>query len=78
MVAAVGRYADLAREWGLTPARLALAWVLHNSLVTTAVIGATSLPQLRELLAAAEGPELDPDLLAACERVHAMSPNPTP
>lgn len=78
VVAAVRQYAELAREWGLTPAEMALAWVLNNSLVTTAVIGATSLLQLRELIAAAEGPPLDPELLAACDRVHALSPNPTP
>lgn len=78
VVAAVRQYAELAREWGLTPAEMALAWVLNNSLVTTAVIGATSLPQLRELIAAAEGRPLDPELLAACDRVHALSPNPTP
>jgi aryl-alcohol dehydrogenase-like predicted oxidoreductase len=38
----------LAREAGTTPSRLALAWVLRNSAVATAISGASSVDQLRE------------------------------
>ncbi len=53
-------------------------WVLQQPLVTAAVIGATSVEQLAELLdAAAQGP-LPSELLRAIDVVHAQFPSPTP
>jgi aryl-alcohol dehydrogenase-like predicted oxidoreductase len=50
-------YVSLAQEAGLTPAAMALRWVLSRPgrLVPSAVIGATSAGQLEELLDAAGG-----------------------
>lgn len=39
---------SLAREIGVTPSQLALAWVLRNATVTTAISGASNCNQLRE------------------------------
>ena len=44
----------LAAEVGTTPAVLAMAFVLPNSLVATILFGATSPEQIRENVAAAE------------------------
>ena len=78
MRAAVSAYVALAREWGLSPAQLAVRFVLDNPLVASAVAGATSRAQLAELLGAAALPPLDARLRAAVDAVHAAYPNPTP
>lgn len=44
----------LARSLDLTPSQLALAWVLRNPDVTSAISGASSLTQLKENLASIE------------------------
>ncbi|MBL6837498.1 MAG: aldo/keto reductase [Puniceicoccaceae bacterium] len=48
----VAKFASLARELDLSPARLALAWVLKNPKVTTAILGASSTKHLEENLKA--------------------------
>lgn len=45
---------QLAREAGLTPARLAVAWVLAHPAVTSAIIGASRPDQLEETLGAVD------------------------
>ncbi|MFA9219526.1 MAG: aldo/keto reductase, partial [Sphingomonadaceae bacterium] len=52
VLAAVGQYAQLARAHGLTPTQLALAWCYTRWCVASTIIGATSLPQLKENIAA--------------------------
>jgi len=42
----------IARELGKTPAQVALAWVLSNPVVTSPIIGASTVEQLQELLGA--------------------------
>lgn len=46
-------YCDLAREHGLSPAQLALAWVNSRSFLTSNIIGATTMEQLRENIGSA-------------------------
>jgi aryl-alcohol dehydrogenase-like predicted oxidoreductase len=50
--AAVNAYCDLAEESGLTPTELALGWCYHRELVTSTIIGATTMKQLEENLKA--------------------------
>ncbi len=45
--AAIDKYLDLAREFGLDPAQMALAFVTSRSFVTSNIIGATTLEQLK-------------------------------
>jgi voltage-dependent potassium channel beta subunit len=45
-------YAALARELGIAPATLAIAWCLRNPHVSTVLLGATSMPQLLQNLEA--------------------------
>lgn len=46
--AAAAAYCELARQHSLTPAQLALAWCQQVDGVTSTIIGATSLEQLKE------------------------------
>jgi aryl-alcohol dehydrogenase (NADP+) len=72
---ATAAYASLAREHGLTPAMLALAFVRSRWFVTTNIVGATSLEQLRENIDSAEV-TLPDAVLAAIDAIHLRYPNP--
>jgi aryl-alcohol dehydrogenase-like predicted oxidoreductase len=58
----------LAEQAGLTMAQMAVAWVLQNPNVSSAIVGATRPEQLQETLKAA-GVKLDADLLKAIDDV---------
>ncbi|MCY0966610.1 NADP(H)-dependent aldo-keto reductase [Parathalassolituus penaei] len=75
--AAIAAYAELAREYGLSPAALALAFVTSRNFVTSNIIGATNMTQLRENIATAEL-VLDAGLLEQLEAIHRRIPNPCP
>ncbi|MFF5333101.1 L-glyceraldehyde 3-phosphate reductase [Streptomyces sp. NPDC013181] len=55
---------DIARRRGQSLAQLALTWVLRDSRMTSALIGASSVAQLEENVAALAGPELTATELA--------------
>ncbi len=65
---AARRYNALAREHGLTPARMALAFCYTKWQVASTIIGVTSLEQLDENLDA-WGTTLSPELLAEIDRI---------
>ena len=58
----VQRLAPIAERLGITMAQLALAWVLRRPEVTSAIVGATRVEQVRDN-AAASGVELDAQTL---------------
>ena len=74
---AASAYVALAREHGVDPAQLALAWVTSRPFVTSNIIGATTLEQLDSNLASLDLP-LSDELLAGIERIHTAQPNPAP
>ncbi|MBD8602297.1 NADP(H)-dependent aldo-keto reductase [Pseudomonas sp. CFBP 8771] len=76
-VAATSRYVELAREHGLDPAQMALAFVTAQPFVTSNIIGATSLEQLDSNLASIDL-VLSEDVLAGIEAIHKAQPNPAP
>jgi aryl-alcohol dehydrogenase-like predicted oxidoreductase len=67
-VEAGNRFVRLAREAGVDPARLAIAWVMHQPAVVAPLIGPKSVEQLEHLL-----PVMDiiisADVLAACDEI---------
>jgi aryl-alcohol dehydrogenase (NADP+) len=67
------RVVGLAGEKGVTPAQIALAWLLHQPGVTAPVIGATRLSQLEE---AVEGLDvsLSPEECAYLEELYVPRP----
>lgn len=75
--AATAAYVQLARDHGLDPAHLALAFVLRQRFLTAAIIGATNLNQLKTDIAAAEV-TLGEDVLAALEDIHKRHTYPCP
>ncbi|WP_277809618.1 NADP(H)-dependent aldo-keto reductase [Chromohalobacter canadensis] len=74
---AVRAYVGIAREHGLDPAQMALAYVNSRSFLTSNIIGATTLEQLDANLAS-EDLTLDDSVLEAIEAVHRQHPNPCP
>jgi aryl-alcohol dehydrogenase-like predicted oxidoreductase len=62
-LAAARRYNALAREHGMTPTHMALAWCYSKWVVASTIIGVTSLAQLEEDLDV-WGSKLSPELLA--------------
>uniref|UniRef100_A0A7S2QCI9 NADP-dependent oxidoreductase domain-containing protein n=1 Tax=Zooxanthella nutricula TaxID=1333877 RepID=A0A7S2QCI9_9DINO len=76
--AAAVKYCQLARDKGLAPATLALAWCTSRSYIRdtgSVIIGATTVEQLRENMEAL-AVSLDADILAAIDKVHRENPNP--
>ena len=67
-LAAAKRYNQLARDNGLTPAQLALAFCYTNWRVACTIIGVTSVAQLDECLDA-WGTELSPELLKQIDAI---------
>jgi aryl-alcohol dehydrogenase-like predicted oxidoreductase len=66
----LGALDDVARGHRVTPAQVALAWLISRPAVTAPIASATSLAQLDELIAATRL-ELDPQALAALDRASA-------
>ncbi|WP_109478435.1 NADP(H)-dependent aldo-keto reductase [Paraburkholderia sp. C35] len=76
-VQAITRYVELAKRHGLSPAQFALAFVNSRPFVTSNLIGATSLDQLKENIASA-AVKLSPEVLAEIDALHELQPNPAP
>jgi aryl-alcohol dehydrogenase-like predicted oxidoreductase len=68
VLTAVQKLRPLADEAGLTMAQLAVAWVLQNPNVASAIVGATRPEQLEDNVKAA-GVKLDADLLKKIDEV---------
>jgi len=66
---------ELAAGRGQSLAQLAVAWVLRDARMTSAIIGASSVPQLEANVAALEAPALTADELTAIEQILANSPS---
>lgn len=69
-------YVNLAYKYGITPAQLALAYVTSRWFVTSAIVGATKIQQLKENISSIDI-ELDEDILQEIEDIHRLYPNPT-
>ena len=74
---AVKAYAELAKAHGVSPATLALSFVMHRWCVSSTIIGATSMAQLEENLEAWRF-QPSPELLSAIDDIHCRWPNPAP
>ncbi len=68
-------YSDLAAKHGMSLAQMALAFVLHQPFVTSAIIGASTPEQLQEDINAADL-ELSPEVIGGIEAIQAEWPNP--
>lgn len=75
--AAVKAYLTLAKDHGLTPEQLALAFVNRQPFLTSSIVGATSTDQLSRALASVEV-TLSDDVLQAIEDLHDRYTIPCP
>ncbi|MDT7829149.1 aldo/keto reductase [Pricia sp. S334] len=76
-VRATERYNELARSHDLTLTQMALAFVNTRPFVTSNIIGATSLQQLKENIASIEV-KLSDEVVQGIEEIHNAIPNPSP
>jgi len=67
----------LAKELNISLAELSLAFVNHQSFVTSNIIGATTLEQLKENLESIHV-ELSQETLQKINEIQELQPNPAP
>lgn len=70
------QYVAIAAEVGCTPMQLAYAFCGSRSYVSSTIVTATSMAQLREDMCAFEV-SLTPDVLEAVDDVHRLHRNPS-
>ena len=70
-------YSKLARDNGLTPTQLALSFVMHRWCVTSTIIGATNMHQLKENVNS-WNKTLSTEILQEIEKLHLEMTNPAP
>ena len=76
-VQATEMYAQLAQEHGLSMAQMALAFVNTRPFLTSNIIGATSMEQLKENIESIHV-DLSDEVLEGIEEIHNAIPNPAP
>lgn len=74
---ACARYVQLARDHGMDPAQMALAFVTRQPFVTSNIIGATNMDQLNRNLSSINMGLTD-KILESIEEIHRSQPNPAP
>jgi aryl-alcohol dehydrogenase-like predicted oxidoreductase len=71
------KYAELAKELGISLAQLSLAFVNHQYFVTGNIIGATTMQQLKENIGSIHV-ELSKETLQKINEIQELQPNPAP
>lgn len=74
---AIDDYLAIAREAGLDPSQMAIAFCLSREFMTSVIIGATSMEQLATDIRALEV-AITPELEAKIDAVHQLRGNPAP
>ena len=76
-IAATEAYVKIAQDHSITPAQMALAFVNQQGFVTSNIIGATTMEQLKENIASVDL-VLKDDVMKAINEVQVKLPNPSP
>jgi len=76
-VKATQKYFDLAEEHGLSLTQMSLAFVNTRAFVTSNIIGATTMEQLKENIDSINT-DLSAEVLEGIEAIHNEIPNPAP
>ena len=74
---AIEKYVSLAQGAGMQPIQMALAYVNSRPFVTSTIIGATTMDQLKMNLASVNI-ALPKDIIKGIEKIHVQHPNPCP
>ena len=70
-------YVNIAKENNLSPAQMSLAYINAKPFVTSNIIGATTLDQLKENINSIDI-KLDEKVIEKIEEIHKKNPNPCP
>ncbi len=73
---AIKRYVKIAKDHGLDPAQMALAFAISREFVSSVIIGCTSVDQLKTDIASADV-NLSEELMAEIEKVYTAFPDVT-
>jgi aryl-alcohol dehydrogenase-like predicted oxidoreductase len=76
-IEATQAYVDVAKKHGLDVTQMVLSFIKTKTFVTSSIIGATSMEQLKSNIAAYDL-DLSPEVLADIDDVHKNIPNPAP
>jgi len=76
-VDAIDQYVQIANEHSLSPANMAMSFVVRQPFVISTIVGATTLKQLQENIDSL-GTELGDEVIKAIQTVHNQQPNPCP
>lgn len=71
---AVRAYVALAHEFNLDPAQMAITFAISRDFITSTIIGATTMEQLKTAIDAADV-ELSPEVLERIDEIHHRAPN---
>ncbi len=71
------KYLELAQKNNLSLAQLALAFINQQPFLTSNIIGATTMEQLRENIGSIEV-DLSPEILDEIDQINELQPNPAP
>jgi aryl-alcohol dehydrogenase-like predicted oxidoreductase len=74
---AIRAYLGVAREFGLDPAQMALAFVNSRPFLASNIIGATSMAQLETAIGSVDV-AITPEIEAQLDAVHQVHSNPAP
>jgi aryl-alcohol dehydrogenase-like predicted oxidoreductase len=74
---AISAYVALAKKYGLDPSQMAISYAVSRPFVTSAIIGATTMEQLKTDIDAADM-KLSGDILEDIDQIHLDYPNPCP
>jgi aryl-alcohol dehydrogenase-like predicted oxidoreductase len=74
---AIERYLAIAQQFGLDPAQMALQFVTSRPFVTSTIIGATTMEQLKTNIGSVQVKWTEA-LEKAIDEAHHMQPNPAP
>lgn len=76
-IKATQEYAELAKAHGISLSQMALSFVNSRPFLTSNIIGATTMDQLRENIGSIDL-ELGEEVIRAIEQIHDRIPNPAP
>ena len=76
-IKATKAYVQLARDHGLDPAQMALAFVNIRPFVTSTIIGATTIDQLKADISSTDV-DLSEEVIQGIDAIHERFPNPSP
>lgn len=76
-IKSIEKYVTLAKNHGLRPAQMALSFVLSRPFLSSVIVGATTMEQLKENIGSVEL-DLSVDIIDSINEIHDEQPNPAP